>query len=495
MTDDNSFADVWIDRLAALRRSAETKAEPVLGSISWAADETHARWLESRMAMERRRQEYERESAREGALREQLQAILDVGQRLDRRGALGPSGSHTGTGDAQVARRWWHRRGRVVRPGESTVGVTETLAIRVGSPRVDRFEPVPPPPPLPPVAMNPPESRREQAATGAAQAGAPVPSGPVDIPRRRRRPVRSGPEPHLSAAFDVGTPVDDDRSGPEIEAEGAAPPASAVEAPWVRAPLEEDDAARPPDAAVAVRMLGTFRLHQHGEQVQLPGHKAQILLKVLLAQRPRAVPRDVLVELLWPDLDPEAGRRNLHQTVYALRRVLRVKDPLTQHIYFKNDCYGISDDLELWCDVTEFESLAAAGKQFVERAEPDRAIEALSCASELYHGAYLADTPYDEWTIVDRERLRMIFHEVMELLGEMLVRLGRWDEVIAISQRLLRQDPLAEGGHRRIMAAYRARGQRSLAIQQYRICAQALQRELELTPSPDTEALYRSLLG
>ena len=47
------------------------------------------------------------------------------------------------------------------------------------------------------------------------------------------------------------------------------------------------------------------------------------------------------MELLWPEIDPEVGRRNLHQAVYSLRRTLRSASP-AQHIVFDNECYPAS---------------------------------------------------------------------------------------------------------------------------------------------------------
>ena len=47
--------------------------------------------------------------------------------------------------------------------------------------------------------------------------------------------------------------------------------------------------------------------------------KAKSLLRYLVAQKNKPVPKEVLIETLWPECDPESGSNNLKSTVYALR--------------------------------------------------------------------------------------------------------------------------------------------------------------------------------
>jgi DNA-binding SARP family transcriptional activator len=112
-------------------------------------------------------------------------------------------------------------------------------------------------------------------------------------------------------------------------------------------------------------------------------------------------------------------------------------------------------------------------------------------AFDLYLGDYLEDSPYDEWTIVTRNRLRMNFVEIAHRLGDLRLVQGSADEAISVSQRLLELDPADEAAHRRIMSCQHARGQRNLALRQYRTCVDAVRDEYELLPSPETTALFQ----
>ena len=75
---------------------------------------------------------------------------------------------------------------------------------------------------------------------------------------------------------------------------------------------------------LAVCLLGRFRLFRRGQLVESwQGSKTPRVVRYLFAQRGGPAPRDVLIDLFWPDVDPETARRNLHQAIYVIRKALR----------------------------------------------------------------------------------------------------------------------------------------------------------------------------
>jgi two-component SAPR family response regulator len=75
------------------------------------------------------------------------------------------------------------------------------------------------------------------------------------------------------------------------------------------------------------------------------GLKGQCVLKYLVAHRGRPIAKDILMDVLWPDADSDAARRNLHQAVYCLRQTLRRGHPDFEHIQFENDCYLLNPEM------------------------------------------------------------------------------------------------------------------------------------------------------
>jgi DNA-binding SARP family transcriptional activator len=235
--------------------------------------------------------------------------------------------------------------------------------------------------------------------------------------------------------------------------------------------------------------LGGFRLYQAGAPVTgWRGAKCQSVLRYLLLHR-RRVPKEVLMDLFWPDSDTDAARRNLHQAVYSVRQVLRRRDGARGHLRFADDCYFLDPELQVWLDVEELERRAERAERLEREGRVAAAMTELAAAERLYAGDLFEDRPYDEWAIAERERLRGLRRRVVTRLGEHHLERGEHDATIALCQKLLAEDACDEDSHRRLIACYLAQGRRGLAAQQYRACRDALRAELDVEPSAETAAL------
>jgi DNA-binding SARP family transcriptional activator len=283
--------------------------------------------------------------------------------------------------------------------------------------------------------------------------------------------------------------------------------AAAVGAPTRDAPsaiaAPESDRSPPPtspgldsSADAAVLLLGEFRLTLRGRPLNAwQGTKSQRLIRFLLAHHTRQVPKDVLIEVFWPMVGAATGRRNLHQAVYMIRRVIRAHTPDMELIIHDNDAYAVNEALEIFYDTTLFEDSALTGRNAERTGDLARARDSYAVAEQCYRGDFLEDSPYEDWALTERDRLRLLYLDTANHLGDLLVAGGDLDAAFQIDQRLLRRDPCDERAHRRAMRCFAAAGQRSLVAQQYRACADALGREMALEPSAETTDLYASLIG
>jgi DNA-binding SARP family transcriptional activator len=64
-----------------------------------------------------------------------------------------------------------------------------------------------------------------------------------------------------------------------------------------------------------------------------------------------------------------------------------------------------------------------------------------------------------------------------------------------LCQRILLQDNCWERAYRYQMLAYEKLGDHGQIARVYQRCVQVLQEELDVTPSPETRALFRELTG
>jgi DNA-binding SARP family transcriptional activator/biotin operon repressor len=210
------------------------------------------------------------------------------------------------------------------------------------------------------------------------------------------------------------------------------------------------------------------------------GVAARSLLAYLVTYRDRPHTRDLLVGTFWPDLPDSVARRRLSQSLWQIRRALRPHPALL----IEGDTVQFNPDLPLWLDVEQFEQQVASGKQRDETLAAD----SLLLAVELYQGDFLAGY-YDDWVLVEQERLREAFLGVLERLVGGLKARGDYEGALACARRLVAEDPLREEAHCEVMRLCHLLGRDNEALQQYQICRRVLADELDAEPSASTVAL------
>lgn len=255
-----------------------------------------------------------------------------------------------------------------------------------------------------------------------------------------------------------------------------------------------DDAPAARDQDVAVHLLGAFRVEIGGRPIEPDEwrlRKAGQLVKLLALTPGHRLHRDQLAELLWPELDPDAGLRNLHQVLFAARRILepgRAARAQATVLPLRQQMLALQPAGALWVDVEAFQAAAEAAQGADEPATYEAALA-------LYSGDLLPDELYEEWAAQPREALRETF---LRLLGE-LARLsearGELERAIAAWERLVAADAAREEAHVGLMRAYALAGRRQQALRQYQRLRAALERELDAEPEPGSTELYQRILG
>jgi len=221
--------------------------------------------------------------------------------------------------------------------------------------------------------------------------------------------------------------------------------------------------------------------------------KGQSVFKYLVAHYGTPISKDVLMDVFWPDADPESARRNLHQAIYSLRQTMRRGEPNFQPIQFENECYLLNPEIDLWLDSEVFARNAQEGRQLEASGRQDEADVAYQRAEELYLGDFLEEDLYEDWTRPARERYRNAYLDLVDRLCERHWRKGNYPAVIELCGKLLAKDNCNEKAHRRLMQCYQIQGQHGLAVRQYRLCVDFLKDELGVSPSAETRNLLNKI--
>lgn len=268
------------------------------------------------------------------------------------------------------------------------------------------------------------------------------------------------------------------------------------------APVELDAERRAPDLSattgpsplLAIHCLGPFRVFRDDRALgPCPNRRAKSVLKFLVVHRDRAVPKDILMDVFWPQAEPSAARNNLNVAVYALRRFLRTGECDVSHVLFQDNCYLLSPELNVWVDVEEFRRLVDSARALEGDGQSTAAMRDLQSAATIYEGPLFDDDPYEEWMLPLRRELQDAYLAVLERLRDDQLATGDYGACIAVSRRILAVEPFREAAHRELMRCHARQGQRTLALRQYRECHEALRAALDADPSEDTLRLLERI--
>ena len=223
-----------------------------------------------------------------------------------------------------------------------------------------------------------------------------------------------------------------------------------------------------PKARLEVRLLGQFSATVDGVELKAenwPSLRATHLVQLLSLGPRHRLTRDEVIDALWPQLDPEAGAANLRKAAHHARQALGRHDGVVLQ----------GGEVSLWpgrtvtIDADAFDLRAQA-------ALASRDPAACEEAAGEYGGDLLPGSRYEAWTEPARERLHARFIDLLRASSQ-------WE-------RLAQEEPTDEPAHCALMALELAAGNRAAAVRWYAHLRAALQDELGVVPSRETEALY-----
>jgi hypothetical protein len=78
------------------------------------------------------------------------------------------------------------------------------------------------------------------------------------------------------------------------------------------------------------------------------------LFAYLVFNHKRRVYRDVLMENFWPNSEPDSARNCLNVAIHSVRHQLHLIDAIHDYILFKDECYFLNPEIDIWLDHEEF---------------------------------------------------------------------------------------------------------------------------------------------
>ena len=230
-----------------------------------------------------------------------------------------------------------------------------------------------------------------------------------------------------------------------------------------------------------IHLLGAPQLLWQGKSWTLHRRQVRALLYRLAAE-PAPTPRSRLAFLFWPDEPDAQARRQLTRLISALRAAL--PDP---RLLLVDEETAALDLGQVTVDCHAFVAGCATND-----------VATLTSTLALYGGEFLAGfelgavPEYAGWQAATAQRFAAMHLSLLEKLVERCAAAGDLSAAIDHAQRYLAADELAEPMHRRLIALYAASGDRAAAQRQFEQCTLVLERELGVSPLPETRAALRA---
>jgi predicted ATPase/DNA-binding SARP family transcriptional activator len=234
-----------------------------------------------------------------------------------------------------------------------------------------------------------------------------------------------------------------------------------------------------------VRLLGQFEVRRDGAPIVVASRPAQSLFAFFLLNPGVEHRREKLAGLLWPEATEQNARSNLRHALWQLRAAIEAKKSrrVTQpHLLVDDISIAWNTKSEYWLDASAI--LAGA----LENAPSDDQIKAL----DQYRGELLPGF-YDDWVVLERERLRSVYEQRMTRLLDRLQEEGRWATVVEAAERWIALGLVPEAAYRAMMIAYSQLGDRSKVAGTWQRLVETLRKELGVEPSEQSRLLFEEL--
>ncbi len=264
--------------------------------------------------------------------------------------------------------------------------------------------------------------------------------------------------------------------------------------------MERDDEERP-NAFPSFRLwtCGTFRAERLVEAsgtyeiirtAEWGGSSyPRLLLKVLLCCPGRRARREALVEMLWPETDPEQATQYINIATTKLRKVLELRKGHGSLLLTEDDYkhYLLQGQQSLWVDVDDALALLKEAESMGRTSH--EALVRLEKAAQCFNQGTFLDGEEGLWVAGKRATLERVRYRCRLWLAEAYEPQGMPGQAEMVITTLVEEDPLDEDALCRLMELLHRQGMTHKALRLYEQSVQRFDEELGTELNPSTIAL------
>ncbi len=263
----------------------------------------------------------------------------------------------------------------------------------------------------------------------------------------------------------------------------------------------EDDAVqhRPSVPRIRINVLGNFQVFRGEVPIgdrEWKARQPKVLLKALIARGAAGVPKDVLIEDLWPEADPARAETNFKVVLHRLRKALHTaakKLEGSPYVILKGNLLTLDRGL-CSLDLDEFLAHCRKAKKCEQVGDMNGVLLSGTAAVAVYKGDFLAEDLYSPWAELKREELRTLYISQLRRTAELLESRGSARKATEFYRLIIKADPANEEAYQKLMLIHAGRGKEAEALRVYDECRRALEREVGVPPGTLTVSIYKRII-
>ena len=237
------------------------------------------------------------------------------------------------------------------------------------------------------------------------------------------------------------------------------------------------------------KLLGPLDIQENGRSSELlkSGKGCALVTYLIITNQPQA--REVVADLLWQATSTTQSLKNLRSLLNRIKKWVPGLEITRQSLTYRTHPDTAIDLVTL--------NKTVIGEPFLH--DSVSTLNELNNALRLYEGDlltgfFLDDAPhFEEWLLLERERLRMRVLVAYDQLCTAYIERGEIRAALDVANRWLTIDPLDEKALRNLMRLLASNEQQQTAVQQYEISRQYLNKQLGLAPEIATVTLMKQI--
>ena len=248
-----------------------------------------------------------------------------------------------------------------------------------------------------------------------------------------------------------------------------------------------------------IRTFGGFQVLRDGRTPitgkHWGGRRPKLLLQAIVVHGLREIPKDILIDDLWPESTPQAALQNFKVTMHRLRRILEPESHNfrgSAYIHLKDNLVSL-DKEKCHVDVEQFLQRCKDIKRMRLSGEAEAILSLGRQVMELYKDDFMPEEPYAPWAEMKRWALKDEYIAVLMQMTDIYQQMKRLEDAVECYRAILNADPCREQASRRLMSLYADLGRRHDASKVYEHLCAHLKNDLDMPPDPATTTLYQQI--